>query len=335
MNVAFRTDSSSIIGSGHLMRCLTLAKQLKKQYNAEVFFICRNLQGNLSHLVEDAGFRLVLLPKADKNVALNGYEAWLTVPEMVDANETCTIIERFGKSVDRLVVDSYAITAMWEKRLRPLTKEIFVIDDLANRPHDCDILLDQNEYLDKETRYKGLVPDKCKLLLGYKHVLLRDEFYEAKKTMRRRDGRIRNILVFYGGSDPTNETMKALKALSEIKLSGITVNVIVGGSNAHKDEVAEFCKQYEGFNYFCQVNNMAEMMAKADLALGAGGTTTWERLFLELPSIVTAIADNQVQIAEDCDKAGLVTYIGTANEVKRKDILIAVRYFIEGEANET
>lgn len=328
MNVVFRTDSSISIGSGHLMRCLTLACQLRKQHNAEIYFICRDLDGNISHLVEEAGFKLLLLPRGEKNTSLSGYEAWLTVPEIVDAKETYTVIERLGKKVDRLVVDSYAITAAWERKMRPLVNEIFVIDDLANRPHDCDILLDQNEYLDKETRYKGLVPDKCKLLLGYKHVLLREEFYEAKKTLLKRDGRVKNILVFYGGSDPTNETMKAVNALSGINLSGITVNVIVGGANTYKDQVADFCKKHEGFHYFCQVNNMAEMMAQADLALGAGGSATWERLFLELPSIVTVVADNQEKIAEDCCRQGLIDYLGKTEHVDAKKIEEAILRYL-------
>ena len=117
MLVVIRVDSSSVIGSGHLMRCLTLACQLRKQHNAEICFICRDLDGNLSRLVEDAGFKLLLLPRGEKNTSLSGYEAWLTVPEIVDAKETYTVIERLEKKVDRLVVDSYAITAAWERRL--------------------------------------------------------------------------------------------------------------------------------------------------------------------------------------------------------------------------
>lgn len=315
MVVVFRVDSSTLVGSGHLMRCLTMAGQLENEYNAEVHFICRELEGNLSNLVRDAGCHLHLLPRAEYNPSLKNYESWLTVTQEQDAYESKALLSDLRLRVDRIVVDSYAIDETWEKLMRPMTKEIFVIDDLANRPHDCDILLDQNEYLDKETRYKGLVPDKCKLLLGYKHVLLREEFYEVKKTLRKRDGRVKNILVFYGGSDPTNETMKAVNALSGINLSGITVNVIVGEANTHKDEVAAFCKQHECFRYFCQVNNMAEMMANADLALGAGGSATWERLFLELPSIVTAVSENQEKVAEDCQTLGLINYLGRAKEV--------------------
>lgn len=335
MKIVIRVDSSTQIGSGHLMRCLTLAKQKRKENN-EVIFIMRDLEGNLAYLAEKEGFAVNILPRAEVNMSLTGYAAWLTVSKDRDASETIAVIRNLG-NVDLLIVDSYALDIEWEQQLRPFVKQIFVIDDLADRRHDCDYLLDQNFYLDAESRYEGLVPKSCELRLGYKYALLREEFYKAKKTLRKRNGLVRNILVFYGGSDLTNETMKALRALKQLHEEGkeFTATVVVGGSNAKKAEVEEFCKEESWTDYYCQVNNMAELMAKADLALGAGGTTTWERLFLELPSIVTAIADNQVQIAEDCDKAGLVTYIGTANEVKRKDILIAVRYFIEGEANET
>lgn len=327
MNVVFRTDSSISIGSGHLMRCLTLACQLRKQHNAEICFICRNLDGNLSRLVEDAGFKLLLLPSGEKNTSLSGYEAWLTVPEVVDAKETYTVIERLGKKVDRLVVDSYAITAVWEHKLRPLVKEIFVIDDLANRPHDCDILLDQNFYLNKDIRYAGLVPEHCKMLLGSEHALLREEFYEAKKHLRKRDGNIKNILVFYGGSDLTNETEKAIKALVQLHDEGynFTADIITGVSNSRREKIEKLCSKYHFLHYYCQVSNMAEFMNKADLMLGAGGSTTWERLYMELPALVTAVADNQVKCCEECEKAGLIDYAGPANYVDIEQIYKYIR----------
>ena len=327
MNVVFRTDSSISIGSGHLMRCLTLACQLRKQHNAEICFICRNLDGNLSRLVEDAGFKLLLLPRGEKNTSLSGYEAWLTVPEIVDAKETYTVIERLGKKVDRLVVDSYAITAVWEHKLRPLVKEIFVIDDLANRPHDCDILLDQNFYLNKDIRYAGLVPEHCKMLLGSEHALLREEFYEAKKHLRKRDGNIKNILVFYGGSDLTNETEKAIKALVQLHDEGynFTADIITGVSNSCREKIEKLCSKYHFLHYYCQVSNMAEFMNKADLMLGAGGSTTWERLYMELPALVTAVADNQVKCCEECEKAGLIDYAGPANYVDIEQIYKYIR----------
>lgn len=324
MIVLFRVDSSSVIGSGHLMRCLTLAKKFYVKEKAEIVFVCRDLESNLSQLVVDAGYSLILMTNTSDAGVLEGYEKWLTVPKTIDAKETCAVIVNLGKRPDYLVVDSYALDSEWERELRPLVEKIFVIDDLANRPHDCDILLDQNEYMNKESRYRGLVPEHCQLRLGYQHVLLRDEFYVAKGNLRKRDGCIRNILVFYGGSDHTNETMKALNALSQIDLNGIKVDVVVGGSNVHKAEVEYFCNNSMLFSYYCQVNNMAELMAKADLALGAGGSATWERLYLDLPSIVTAIAENQEQIARDCHVMGLIEYLGKSEDVDEVVIRQAV-----------
>ncbi len=330
MLVVIRVDSSSQIGSGHLMRCLTLAGKLKKQ-GVEVAFICRDLEGNLTELVRKQGYELYLLPRAAKDDKLTGYAMWLTVSQKRDAEETIAIIQKFYV-VNRLVIDSYAIDETWEKLLRPYVQEIFVIDDLANRGHDCDILLDQNYYLDKEHRYDGLVPESCKLLLGPEHALLREEFYEAKKHLRKRDGSIHNILVFYGGSDLTDETTKAIHALIELNLPGVTADVIVGALNRKKDRIRELCSQHEFLHYHEQVSNMAEFMNNADLMLGAGGTTTWERYFLQLPAIVTAIAENQVKICKDCANVGMIYYLGKWHEVTVEDIIHAVTEFKKGNA---
>lgn len=320
-----RVDSSTQIGSGHLMRCLTLAKQLQKGDTAEIFFVSRDLDGNLNHLITQEKFNLILLPRHNFDETLTGYAKWLTVPQAVDAQETIERIKSLGH-VDKLIIDSYAIDTQWETALRPFVGEIFVIDDLANRKHNCDVLLDQNFYRDMETRYNGLVPPHCKLKLGPQHALLREEFYIAKKNLRKRDGTVKNILVFYGGVDLTNETMKALQALTKINLANVTVNVVVGERNSNKNLVAEFCKRH-GFNFYCQVNNMAELMNAADLSLGAGGTTTWERLFLELPTIVTAIAENQLQSSDDCNVFPLIHYLGYYDEVTVQKIVDALKNY--------
>ncbi len=328
MLVIFRADSSITIGSGHLMRCLTLAERMRKKKNAEVHFISRDLEGNLHEKIKDAGFDLHVLPRHPIDKSLEGYAVWLTVPQAVDAAETQDVLRGLGK-VDRLVVDNYALDITWEQEMRPFVDEIFVIDDLANRIHDCDFLLDQNFYLDKENRYVGLVPENCKLLLGPRYALLREEFYEARKHFRQRDGSLRNILVFYGGSDLTNETMKALRALRvfhETKPE-ITVDVIVGASNPYQEEIRAFCDNSDvrdWITYHCQVDNMADYMARADLSLGAGGSTTWERCFLELPAIVTTVAENQEKTTEDCAAAGYITYLGRAAEVTEEQIVSAL-----------
>lgn len=318
-----RADASEQIGSGHLMRCLTLAGRMRRA-GTEVHFICRDLIGNLNHLVCEQGFPLHVLPRHADDPSLSGYAAWLTVAQETDARETGEVLCTLAP-IMRLVVDSYALDEVWERIVRPLVGEIFVIDDLANRRHDCDILLDQNFYRTMQHRYDGLVPPSCKLLLGPSHALLREEFYAAKKKLRQRDGYIRRILVFYGGSDATCETEKAIHVLLQLYLSAVVADVIVGGSNPRRAYIEELCGKHDFLRYHCQVSNMAELMAQADLCLGAGGTTTWERCFLGLPAIVTAIAENQLEVCRDCAEMGYIYYLGRWDEVTEEDIAAAVQ----------
>ena len=321
--IVIRVDSSTKIGSGHLMRCLTLAKQLKKKEQAELYFISRDLEGNLNNLIRSQGFNLIALPHHNVDVSLKGYESWLTVPQSVDAMETEKIL-KYLQPIDKLVIDSYAIDISWESIMRPYVNEIFVIDDLANRKHDCDVLLDQNFYLDMNSRYNDLVPSTCELRLGPKYALLREEFYEAKKQLRQRDGSIKNILVFYGGIDLTNETMKALQAIVDLNLLKVVINVVVGVGNANKESIEEYCKQHD-FHYYCQIDNMAELMNQADLALGAGGSTTWERCFLGLPSIVTSVAKNQEKISQDLFAEDYIIYLGKAQDCNIEKIVKTIK----------
>lgn len=319
----FRVDSSFQIGSGHLMRCLTLAERW--QETSEIFFISRDLPGNMTGLIEERGYNLLLLPAMEKDASLTGYEAWLTVKKSTDMEQCGRLLA--GLRSELLVVDHYALDEEWERAVRPLVKEIMVIDDLADRKHDCDILLDQNYSPDFLTRYNGLVPSGCRLLLGPRHVILRREFYEQKP--RKRDGTVKNILVFFGGSDLTDETMKALRAIEKLKRDDITVNVVVGSSNKNKEAVRLFCAARKQMNYFCQVSNMAELMQRADLALGAGGTTTWERCYLGLPAIVIGIADNQNNINLICSQENVIKYLGRQDEVNIDMITDMLLKFIE------
>lgn len=336
MLAVIRADASTSIGSGHVMRCLTLAHRLKKEKNAKVVFVMRVLSGNLIDVVEKQGFEVLRLPPANQKYSLNGYGLWLTVPMEVDAQQTIELLQHYLQehdydSVDRLIIDSYALDEQWEQVLRPYCNEIMVIDDLANRRHDCNILLDQNFYLNKDVRYTGLVPEHCKMLLGPEHALLREEFYEAKKYLRRRDGNIKNILVFYGGSDLTNETEKAIKALVQLHDEdyNFTADIITGVSNSRREKIKKLCSKYQFLHYYCQISNMAEFMNKADLMLGAGGSTTWERLYMELPALVTAVADNQVKCCEECGKAGLIDYAGPANFVDIEQIYKYIQVLLE------
>lgn len=326
-----RVDASFLIGSGHVMRCLTLADELRQQ-GSDVAFVCREHAGNLIALIEGKGYPVMHLQQ------LNGYVSkpddlihaeWLGVSWQQDALET---INALGNTQPQwLIVDHYALDHRWEKELRPYADKIMVIDDLADRPHDCDLLLDQNLYLSMETRYENLVPGNCRKLLGPKYALLRPEFSAARKSLPQRDGHVRRILVFFGGVDPTNETEKALHALISIfdQLVEVEVDVVVGGRNTHKEQIQNICATHEGFHYHCQVDNMAELMAAADLAIGAGGSTTWERCSLALPSITMIIAYNQRETTAAVAAAGAALNLGWYENVNEEVLAAAVSSLLQ------
>lgn len=323
MIAVFRVDASTQIGSGHVMRCLTLAQKLKKEKQADVYFVMRLLEGNLINLVRDKGFTVLCLPKAPVNNELQGYANWLTVTQKQDAEDTKAAISELP-NIDLLIVDSYAIDYIWENELRSFVKQIMVIDDLANRKHDCDILLDQNYSFNMEHKYDGLIPEQCKRYIGPQYLLLREEFYKTKEHLRKRDGSIKNILVFFGGSDLTNETEKAIQAIILLDKSDIKVNVVVGSANKNKEKIKKLCEQNAQFNFYCQVDNMAELMNEADLAIGAGGTTIWELLYMEVPNIVIATAENQIEVCENLRTIGRITYLGKYYECDVWCILNAI-----------
>ena len=329
MKICFRTDASVQIGTGHVMRCLTLAKTLQER-RAKVWFISRELKGNLLHIIQEAGIDLVRLPPASEingGPAGTGHAHWLEVPSELDSDETLRAIDRIG-GVNWLVVDHYGLDIRWESKLRPHAEKLFVIDDLADRPHDCDLLLDQNVHERMEGRYSALLPEKCRQLLGPNFALLRPEFLETRNSLRKRDGSIRRILIFYGAFDSTNETAKALEALKRLNVPGIAADVVVGQANPYQENIKATCQTIPNVSFHCQVTNMGHLMARADLALGAGGTVTWERCCLGLPALVTTVASNQEELALSCAKMAVLFLLGKSSDVSAFDIEIALRTFL-------
>ncbi len=330
MKVFIRADASVLLGSGHIMRCMTLAGELQAE-GALVSFICRDLPGNLCSLVENKGYTVHRLPysglpaedkpKQDIDARLGG------VSPAADADQTMAVLERAG-GADWIIVDHYALDSRWESKMRRYVKGIMVVDDLADRPHDCDLLLDQNLYKNMKTRYDGLVPARCRKLLGPGYALLRPEFREARKCLKEREGRVRRILVFFGGSDPSDQTSKALEAIRMLNRPDISVDVVVGKSNPHRDRVREQCSQVPNSEFYCQVDNMAGLMASADLAVGAGGTATWERCFLGLPAIVLVIAQNHYEATAAVAEAGAVLNLGWHEKVGPEKLANAVDEFL-------
>jgi UDP-2,4-diacetamido-2,4,6-trideoxy-beta-L-altropyranose hydrolase len=195
-----------------------------------------------------------------------------------------------------------------------------VIDDLADRRHDCDILLDQNYCDNLEDRYENLLPDHCLRLLGPKYVLLRPEFLLERRRLRKCDVNVRQMMIFFGGSDPSNETGKALQAIQLLGKTDIAVDVVVGAGNPHQDQIRQLCSRIPGACFHCQVDNMAELMAGADLAIGAGGTAMWERCYLGLPSLVVVVADNQLESVLASAGAGAVINAGTKERLQPEEL---------------
>lgn len=323
MNVLIRADAAVHIGSGHVMRCLTLADELRKR-GASVAFVCRDFEGHLEKHIVSKGYQCFLLPRpaiAYRSSNDDEYGAWLGVSREDDADDTTNICQAWvadnGK-IDWLITDHYAIDERWQRRLRPHTQHIMAIDDIANRPHDCDILLDQNLYDDAEKRYAGLVSPQCRLLLGPEYALLRPEFREVRERLGQslvRNGTVKRIMVFFGGSDPSNETAKAVRALQMLGREDIESDIIVGIANPHREEIEHLCTQSPNLHFHCQVPNMADFMCKADLALGAGGSTTWERCCLGLPAITVIIAENQVEMTETAARHDLQWNAGWSNKL--------------------
>jgi UDP-2,4-diacetamido-2,4,6-trideoxy-beta-L-altropyranose hydrolase len=309
--VVFRVDSSVARGTGHVMRCLTLADQLR-DFGVEVSFICCILPGNITCLIEEKGYPVFKIMVSDVQNNLS----W-----QVDVEQTQEALLNMAPfPVDSVIVDHYDLDIKWETKIRPYTNKIMAIDDLADRRHDCDILLDQNLSEDMELRYNQLVPPHCKKLLGPQFALLRQEFINVKKTLRQRNGIVKRILVFFGGSDSSNETMKALRAIELIKRYDILVDVVVGASNPHKKEVESLCNTIPNTTFHCQIDNMAELMAAADLAIGAGGSASWERCYLGLPGVILTTAENQVEATDALVKKEAIISLGPAEDVSTAQI---------------
>lgn len=308
MKVAFRADASVTIGTGHVMRCLTLAERLRS-FGADCTFLTREHEGHLHPHIEARGFKsLLLAPGVAVNQSLTksvDYRAWLGVEPLKDAMETLTCIG--DEYFDWMVVDHYGLDAVWECAMRSRFRYLLAIDDLANRPHAVDLLLDQN--LGKTPMaYNGLVPSTCICMTGPQFALLRPEFaaVREKSLARRKLSTVRRLLITMGGVDAENATGAILDALALFeKLFELHVTVVLGPSAPWRNQVIEQARTLPfPAEVLVSVKNMAELMCEADVAIGAAGSTSWERCCLGLPSVQLVLADNQRPIAEALSAAG-------------------------------
>jgi UDP-2,4-diacetamido-2,4,6-trideoxy-beta-L-altropyranose hydrolase len=316
MRVAFRADSSALIGMGHLMRCITLADELAPRCSS-IQFACRAQRGHASDQVQQSGHILHLLTDSDgtsEPAGTHRQSPWLSCNWQLDAQQTAEAVLQ-DAPLDWLVVDHYGIDENWEQavlaaQLRqwrtPL--RILAIDDLADRRHACSMLLDQN--LQHPGRYDGLLAKHCEILLGPRHALVRPGF-ERLRSKGIPETRT-DVLVYFGTSQGDDLPCRALQAFDEVAPAGWTATIVVTNDmgKSLQDLATRLGTQR------CQLIrvpvNMLALMRTSHVAIGAAGTTAWERCTIGLPSVIVSVADNQVAGAQALHEAGAAFYLGPA-----------------------
>ena len=230
---------------------------------------------------------------------------------------TRKILERFDADASYLVIDNYKWNKKYEEKLRSSVDKIIVIDDLADRKHDCDLIIDQNLYSNFKHRYDKLVPKNCQKLLGPKYVLLRKEFLLSKKKLK--INKINKIFISFGGQDISDETIKVILAIKNSKLNYQKINLMVNKSNKNLKDLKKNSKNMKGIKISTVDNELLKLIQNADLSIGAGGSMTWERAYLGIPSIISILSKNQLEITNTMERNGCIYNMGWAKNVKITD----------------
>jgi UDP-2,4-diacetamido-2,4,6-trideoxy-beta-L-altropyranose hydrolase len=308
VKVAIRTDASLAVGTGHVMRCLTFANKMAGR-GAAVTFLCRKDTGHLCDQIEQAGFAVRTLEPGEMR--------WEQ-----DAQESLAAVRSGAGATDLLVVDHYGLDVRWEGVLRSCARRILVIDDLANRMHDCDILLDPNLHDSPESRYSGLVGAMTRIFVGPQYALLRPEFDGI--APRTRESGVGRLLVFFGGADPSNEAVKLVHALRALAPRAPRTVMVLGPINPRAGEIREAAVGLTAIELIGVTREMARLMAESDLAAGTCGGAAWERCVLGLPALVVISADNQRDDARILHSRGAVRCLGEACETTVEDWAAAI-----------
>lgn len=298
MRVVFRTDASIQIGTGHVMRCLTLADSLRLQ-GAECTFVCRSHKGHLIDLIHEKSYKTIALEAYDSSEVQelehsSQHLTWLGTDWATDVRVTQRAIH--PDEIDWLIVDHYALDHQWEGAMRHFCKHLMVIDDLADRQHECDVLLDQN--LGRTNAdYASLLPSTAQTLIGPRFALLRPEFAQLREVSlaRRQQPVLRHLLITMGGIDKDNMTGKVLEAINQCALPlDLRISVVMGSHAPWLEKIKALANVMERpTEVLVDVKQMAQLMVSSDLVIGAAGGTAWERCCLGIPSLITATASNQ------------------------------------------
>ena len=305
--LAVRVDASSAIGTGHVFRCLALTDEMRRM-GSEIVYVCAEAPGHPRDLLIDKGYRVhVIAP----DLSLES-----------DAAAMRSVLALDGP-FDWLLVDHYKLNADWERAAAGIASRIAAIDDLADRHHDVDLLIDSSHDASQAGLYENLVPLDAQLALGSEYVLLRREFFETPPP-ERDFGAVRRILVTLGGNDPVNATGLTLEALDDPAFSSVQIDLTLGVSNPRLEAHMSKARAMANVTVHVQSPRMAELMAKADICLGAGGMTSWERCYMGLPSLILVIADNQREFAAKMEKMGCARSLGWSEKISKADLRSAI-----------
>jgi UDP-2,4-diacetamido-2,4,6-trideoxy-beta-L-altropyranose hydrolase len=295
----FRADASQAIGAGHVMRCMSLAGALRAR-GALSCFVSLDLPAHLESLLQAQGHEVRRLPEAVRGDELDDARATLDGEQAVTA----------------CVVDHYQLGLAWETAVMAHAP-VLALDDLG-RPHASRWLLDQNHYADPQARYEARCPVHVQHLLGPSFALLRSEFALARSHARIRDGEVRHVLVFLGGMDAGNLTAMALQAIDLGLPSSVQVTVIAGASHPDLPGLQAWCDHRGNAQLQVQVSDMTPHLLAADMAIGAGGSSTWERCACGLPTVAICLANNQREVILEGARAGFlwgIDHVPSAGEL--------------------
>jgi len=318
-NIVIRADASLLMGTGHIMRCITIANELRLQ-GANCYFVTRPHAGNIIEKIIQHEHQCLLLSEGPENYQSESeYGKWLGCSQKQDAQETLELIKKL--KVDFCIVDHYALDISWERVIKTKTDNIVVIDDLANRNHVCKLLIDQNAGRELND-YFGLVPENCILLMGPKYSILRKEFSDLRNaSLDRRDKiNLETVLISLGGIDFANATEDVLIALKHSKLPlDCRLTVVLGNQNPWKDTISATIKTLPWHTkLLIDAKEMAQLLSDSDLVIGAAGSSAWERCALGVPTIMIVVADNQKMIAEKLSDNNAALVVSSQLDIEEK-----------------
>jgi UDP-2,4-diacetamido-2,4,6-trideoxy-beta-L-altropyranose hydrolase len=306
MNVFFRVDSDRTIGAGHLARCSYLAKFLELKSPFAVFFISKN-KDHVRHKFIDI-----------KNQHFIDY-----VDTQSDAEETIKLLREYT-SPKTLIIDSYLHDEKWERLIRPHVDLLIVIDDLANRKHECDILIDCG-YQRLKTDYSDKVDVSTKLLLGLDYCFISQDIQDIENQSKNP-----TKIHLYFGSTISNDLVLKYFVLLKKYLPEYCYNVaLTMGLDARQEEVWSAHKGVDDLSF--SERPLVESLSTCSYAIGAPGVATWERSFLEIPGMYIAVNENQVNIIKDLEKLDFCRLIGSIRNEAASNVLLIKELLDSGE----